>query len=90
MTAQWYVYGILQPHMCCHSCNGSQEPFFNKTMLSLTCRAYLGPFGTASWASHEFERTRGKVTANMERNVLRHHTELVCLNTRSYRIVHSR
>ncbi|GFY11479.1 uncharacterized protein TNCV_3183171 [Trichonephila clavipes] len=23
-------------HMCCHSCNGSQEPFFNKTMLGLT------------------------------------------------------
>ncbi|PRD30834.1 UNVERIFIED_CONTAM: hypothetical protein NCL1_25221 [Trichonephila clavipes] len=105
-------------HMCCHSCNGSQEPFFNKTMLGLTrercqktvsalllpflglpdpqiclprfARAYLGLFGTASWASLEFERTRGKVTANMERNVSRHHTELVCLNARSYRIVHSR
>ncbi|GFY36425.1 transposable element Tcb1 transposase [Trichonephila clavipes] len=23
-------------HMCCHSCNGSQEPFFNKTMPGLT------------------------------------------------------
>ncbi|GFX01462.1 integrase catalytic domain-containing protein [Trichonephila clavipes] len=46
-------------------------------------RAYLGSFGTASLASHEFEGTRGKVTANMERNVLRHHTELVCLNARS-------
>ncbi|GFT02054.1 hypothetical protein TNCV_83631 [Trichonephila clavipes] len=29
--------------------------------------------------SHEFERTRGKVTANMKRNVSTHHTELVCL-----------
>ncbi|GFY03857.1 mitogen-activated protein kinase kinase kinase 13-B [Trichonephila clavipes] len=28
-------------------------------------RAYLGSFGTASWASHEFERTRGRVTPNM-------------------------
>ncbi|GFX87815.1 transposable element Tcb2 transposase [Trichonephila clavipes] len=37
-------------------------------------------FGTVSWASHEFERTRGMDTANMERNVSRHHTELVCLN----------
>ncbi|GFX40272.1 transposable element Tcb2 transposase [Trichonephila clavipes] len=46
-------------------------------------RAYLGSFGMASWASHEFERTRGKVTANMERNVSRHPTELVCLNARS-------
>ncbi|GFS63016.1 uncharacterized protein TNCV_3742931 [Trichonephila clavipes] len=36
-------------------------------------------FGTASWASIEFERTRRKVTANMERNVLKHHTELTCL-----------
>ncbi|GFW13573.1 uncharacterized protein TNCV_1210391 [Trichonephila clavipes] len=53
-------------------------------------RAYLGSFGMASWASHEFERTRGKVTANMERNVSRHHTESVCLNARSYRIVYSR
>ncbi|GFX78030.1 uncharacterized protein TNCV_971841 [Trichonephila clavipes] len=43
-------------------------------------RAYLRSFGTASWASHEFERTRGKVTANRERNVSRQHTKLVCLN----------
>ncbi|GFX68240.1 transposable element Tcb1 transposase [Trichonephila clavipes] len=41
-------------------------------------------------ASYEFERTRGKVTANMERNVSRHHTELVCLNARLYCIMHSR
>ncbi|GFU72517.1 transposable element Tcb2 transposase [Trichonephila clavipes] len=32
----------------------------------------------------------GKVEANMERNVSRYHTELVCLNARSYHIVHSR
>ncbi|GFX12973.1 transposable element Tcb1 transposase [Trichonephila clavipes] len=43
-------------------------------------RAYLGSFGTACWASHEYERTRCKVTSNMERNVSRHHTKLVCLN----------
>ncbi|GFY30492.1 transposable element Tcb2 transposase [Trichonephila clavipes] len=36
-----------------------------------------GHFGMTSRPSHEFERTRGKVTANMERNVSRHHTELV-------------
>ncbi|GFV81525.1 uncharacterized protein TNCV_52491 [Trichonephila clavipes] len=47
-------------------------------------RVYLGSFGTASWASHEFERTRCKVTANMERNFSRHHTELVSFNARSY------
>ncbi|GFX20978.1 transposable element Tcb1 transposase [Trichonephila clavipes] len=101
--------------MCCHSCNDSQEPFFNKTISasqgkgvtrlsphcnypSLACpiprfvsnRAYLRSFWTASWASEEFEQTIGKVTANMERNVSIHHTELVCLNVRSYRIVHSR
>ncbi|GFY11149.1 transposable element Tcb1 transposase [Trichonephila clavipes] len=92
-------------HMCCHSCNGSQEPFSTRqcsashgkgiTKLSPHCcnsslacpirrfvsnRAYLGSFGTASWAFHEFERTRGKVTANMELNVSKHHTELMCLN----------
>ncbi|GFT97124.1 uncharacterized protein TNCV_3857911 [Trichonephila clavipes] len=37
----------------------------------------------------KFERTRGKVTSNMERNVSRHHTKLVCINARSYRIEHS-
>ncbi|GFU00196.1 transposable element Tcb1 transposase [Trichonephila clavipes] len=52
-------------------------------------RAYLGSFGMASWASHEFERTRGKVTESMELNVSRHLTELVCLYARSYRIIHS-
>ncbi|GFT59106.1 uncharacterized protein TNCV_186761 [Trichonephila clavipes] len=98
-------------HTCCHSCNGSLEPFFNKTMLSLIrqeCHktisllllpflglpdpqiCLLGLFGTASWASHELDRSTGKVTANMERNVTRHHTELVYLNARSYLIVHSR
>ncbi|GFV53621.1 putative transposable element [Trichonephila clavipes] len=35
------------------------------------------------------ERTRGKFTAKRERNVSRHHVELVCLNAQSYRIVHS-
>ncbi|GFS60013.1 transposable element Tcb1 transposase [Trichonephila clavipes] len=42
--------------------------------------AYLSSFGTASWASHEFEQSRGNVTANMERNFSRHHTKLVYLN----------
>ncbi|GFT86566.1 uncharacterized protein TNCV_641391 [Trichonephila clavipes] len=103
---------ILQSQ-CCHSWNGSQEPFFNKTMLGgltrqgchKTVSALLLPFldqpnfhiclqssifGMASWVSHEFERTGGKVTVNMERNVSGHHTELVCLSARSYCIVHSR
>ncbi|PRD28355.1 UNVERIFIED_CONTAM: hypothetical protein NCL1_32620 [Trichonephila clavipes] len=26
--------------MCCHSCNGSYEPFFNKTMLDLAQQGY--------------------------------------------------
>ncbi|GFT37095.1 transposable element Tcb1 transposase [Trichonephila clavipes] len=43
-------------------------------------RSYLGSFGMASWASHEFEITRGKVTANMEQNVSRHYTDLECFN----------
>ncbi|GFV93385.1 transposable element Tcb1 transposase [Trichonephila clavipes] len=53
-------------------------------------RAHLGSFGTASWASLECERTKGKGTANMKRNVSTHQTQLVYLNARSYRIVHSR
>ncbi|GFS59465.1 transposable element Tcb1 transposase [Trichonephila clavipes] len=52
-------------------------------------QAYLVEFGTVSWASHEFEGARAKVAANMERNVSKHHTELLCLNARSYLIVHS-
>ncbi|GFX87908.1 transposable element Tcb1 transposase [Trichonephila clavipes] len=86
-------------HMCCHSCNGCQEPFSTRQCsasygkgikglsphcyyLSLACliprwvcnRAYMGSFGMVSWASHDFERTRDKVSANMEQNVSRHHT----------------
>ncbi|GFY33785.1 transposable element Tcb1 transposase [Trichonephila clavipes] len=76
-----------------HTARMSQDCYYP----SLACpiprfvskRAYPGSFGSASWASHVFERTRGKVTANMERNVSRHHTELVCLNARSYRFLHS-
>ncbi|GFV63929.1 transposable element Tcb1 transposase [Trichonephila clavipes] len=78
MTAQRYVHDILPSHVL----SLMQRQFFNKTMLGLT--------RTASRAFHEFERTRGKVTANMERNVSKHHTELLCVNARSYRIVHSR
>ncbi|GFV44556.1 hypothetical protein TNCV_3287381 [Trichonephila clavipes] len=44
--------------------------------VDLPDRAYLGLFGTESSASHECERTRGKGTGNMERNVSRHHKKL--------------
>ncbi|GFW92546.1 transposable element Tcb1 transposase [Trichonephila clavipes] len=46
-------------------------------------RAYLGSFEKASWASYEFERTRGKITANVEQSASRDHIELVCLNAQS-------
>ncbi|GFW82527.1 transposable element Tcb2 transposase [Trichonephila clavipes] len=39
-----------------------------------------GSFETASRASHELKRTRGMVAANMERNIARHHTELIYLS----------
>ncbi|GFY01225.1 transposable element Tcb1 transposase [Trichonephila clavipes] len=52
--------------------------------------AYVVSFGMTSWASHAFERSRDKATANMERNVSSLHIEIVCLNDRPYRIVHSR
>ncbi|GFU09165.1 uncharacterized protein TNCV_1121941 [Trichonephila clavipes] len=35
MTAQRYVHDILQPYVL-PLMNGSQEPFFNKTILGLT------------------------------------------------------
>ncbi|GFX82707.1 transposable element Tcb1 transposase [Trichonephila clavipes] len=73
----------LSPH-CYYSSLACQIPRF------VSNQAYLESFGMVSWASHEFERTRGKVTANMERNTSRHHAELECLHARSYRIVHSR
>ncbi|GFX27747.1 transposable element Tcb1 transposase [Trichonephila clavipes] len=52
----------LSPH-CYYSPLASPIPRF------VSNRVHLGSFGTASWASHEFERTRSKDTANMERNV---------------------
>ncbi|GFX02784.1 hypothetical protein TNCV_4437661 [Trichonephila clavipes] len=57
---------------------------------TVSAKLLLGSFGMVSGASHELERTRGKVTANIERNVSIHHTEHLFLNARSYRIVHSR
>ncbi|GFV06535.1 transposable element Tc1 transposase [Trichonephila clavipes] len=43
------------------------DPVVNASILPLLhtapTAAYLESFGMASWASHEFERTRGKVTA---------------------------
>ncbi|GFX01739.1 transposable element Tcb2 transposase [Trichonephila clavipes] len=37
MTAQRHPWSMAScNHMCCYSCNESQEPFFNKTMLGLT------------------------------------------------------
>ncbi|GFX00944.1 hypothetical protein TNCV_4579101 [Trichonephila clavipes] len=40
----------------------------------------MGSFEKASWASYEIERTGGKIASNMERDILRHHTEILCLN----------
>ncbi|GFT46368.1 hypothetical protein TNCV_3127151 [Trichonephila clavipes] len=70
------------------------------TVTTLPCIArspYLSPIehiwdhlGRRVGHTHEFEHTRGKVTANMERNVSRHHIELVSLYARSYRFAHSR
>ncbi|GFX97962.1 uncharacterized protein TNCV_4906131 [Trichonephila clavipes] len=71
----------LSPHCCYHSLICLVPRFVSN-------RAYLGSFGTASWACHEFERTRGNVTEYMERNISRHHAEFVWFNARSYRIVH--
>ncbi|GFV99609.1 uncharacterized protein TNCV_5079711 [Trichonephila clavipes] len=87
---------FFQDSVLPHTARVSQDCLRTVTTFPFSCpiprfvfnRVYLGSFGTANWAYHEFERTRGKITANMERNVSRHHTELVCLSARSYRIVH--
>ncbi|GFX29054.1 hypothetical protein TNCV_3030961 [Trichonephila clavipes] len=43
------MYMTSSNHMCFHSCNGSQEPFFNKTMLSLTRQDCLRTVTTLHW-----------------------------------------
>ncbi|GFV29370.1 transposable element Tcb1 transposase [Trichonephila clavipes] len=73
----------LSPH-CYYPSSACLIPRF---FSNRTC---LVSFDMASWASYKFERTKGRVTANMERNVSGRYTELVCLNARSYRIMHSR
>ncbi|GFT62575.1 transposable element Tcb1 transposase [Trichonephila clavipes] len=79
-----------------HTARVSQDCLCTDTKLPWPTRSpdlspieHIGSFLMASWASHAFERTRGNITANMERNVSRNRTELVCLNARSYRIMHS-
>ncbi|GFX08752.1 transposable element Tcb1 transposase [Trichonephila clavipes] len=91
---QWLTGAIFQQHNAWpHTVRVSHCYYPSSACLIprfVSNRAYLGSFGTASWASHEFERTRGKVTANITINASRHHTELICLNARSYRTAHSR
>ncbi|GFU22107.1 hypothetical protein TNCV_4300861 [Trichonephila clavipes] len=55
----WQGFTRLSPHCYCPSLACPIPKFVSN-------RAYLGSFGTARWASHEFERTRGKVTAKWE------------------------
>ncbi|GFY03105.1 hypothetical protein TNCV_981101 [Trichonephila clavipes] len=56
----------------------------------VTNRAYQRSFGMESWTAFEFSRTRGAFTATVEQNIPGHHTGLLYLNARSYRIVHLR
>ncbi|GFX18350.1 uncharacterized protein TNCV_4306511 [Trichonephila clavipes] len=44
-------------HMCCHSCNGSQEPSFNKTMLGLTRMSldFLRTVTTLPWSARSLD-----------------------------------
>ncbi|GFX11575.1 uncharacterized protein TNCV_5141501 [Trichonephila clavipes] len=73
-----------------HTAGVSQDYPRTVTTLSWPVRSSdLSPIELIWDHWNGFERTRGKVTANMERNVSRHHTELLCLNAQSYRIVHS-
>ncbi|GFV02348.1 transposable element Tcb1 transposase [Trichonephila clavipes] len=94
---QPHVLPLMQrlPAIIYQQCSASPEKGVTRLSLhcfypSLACpiprfvsnQAYRGSFGTVSWASHEFERARGNVTAIMERNISRYDTELVCLNAR--------
>ncbi|GFU21699.1 transposable element Tcb1 transposase, partial [Trichonephila clavipes] len=104
MTAQRYVHDILQPHVLPLMQRLPGAIFQQDNARSSTVTTLPWPpnpqichqssiyriIKMVSWASHEFERTRGKVTANVKRKVSRHHTILVCLNARSYHITHSR
>ncbi|GFY72806.1 uncharacterized protein TNIN_202501 [Trichonephila inaurata madagascariensis] len=40
-------------------------------------QAYLESFGTTSWTTFKFFRTRGVFVATVERDVSGHHTELI-------------
>ncbi|GFX74655.1 transposable element Tcb1 transposase [Trichonephila clavipes] len=79
-TDQSPPHRVTSPH-CYYPSFACPSPRF------VSNRAYLGSFETERWASYEFERTKSKGIANMERNVSRHHVTLVCLNARSYQIV---
>ncbi|GFX60798.1 uncharacterized protein TNCV_4977741 [Trichonephila clavipes] len=66
---QWLPGALFQQDNArSHTARASQDCLHTVTIPSLACaiprfvsnRGYLGLFGTASWASHEFERTRGK------------------------------
>ncbi|GFW81546.1 uncharacterized protein TNCV_2882231 [Trichonephila clavipes] len=48
MTAQQYVRDILQPHVL-PLMQGSQEPFFNKTILGLTRQGCHKTVTTLPW-----------------------------------------
>ncbi|GFW29151.1 transposable element Tcb2 transposase [Trichonephila clavipes] len=74
MRAQWYVPDILQPHVL---------PLMQRLTGAIFQKDNAQVY-TAK-ASHEFERTSGKATTNVERNVSRHPTEHECLNAGSHR-----
>ncbi|GFV19290.1 uncharacterized protein TNCV_1935071 [Trichonephila clavipes] len=62
-----------QDNGCPHTARVSQDCLRTVTTLPWPCpiprfvsnRAYMESFGTASWASHEFERTRGKAVDSL-------------------------
>ncbi|GFX36202.1 low-density lipoprotein receptor-related protein 2 [Trichonephila clavipes] len=79
---QWLPGAVFQQDNARpHTARLSPNCYYNSLACSIprfvSNRAYLGSFGTVSWAFFEFERSRGKVTTNMERNVSRHHAELI-------------
>ncbi|GFX82749.1 transposable element Tcb2 transposase [Trichonephila clavipes] len=101
MTAQRYVHDILQPHVfplvqwlpgaifqqdnaCPQTARVSQDCLHTVTTLPGLPDPQICLQSSISGIIWDGEL--GKVTANMEQNVSRYHTELVCLNVQSYRI----
>ncbi|GFV53075.1 transposable element Tcb1 transposase [Trichonephila clavipes] len=77
-------------HMCCHSCNGSQELFFNKTMLgphmAKVSQDCLHTVTTLPWPARSPDLSPIEHISDYLRRQVGHLTSLNKLETRSQQI----